>query len=121
MLINELAQELVSVEVGELQLTPVISTGYGFGLVISKYTGPAGPPGKIDAPAPAGVSGITVSDCATLAAPVPDPEPDTLQNANAVPVPIPTAAVATATPISNLFILMAILRCLSLSACGFCG
>jgi len=36
MLINELAQELVCVDVGELQLTPVISTGYGFGLVISK-------------------------------------------------------------------------------------
>jgi hypothetical protein len=66
-----------------------------------KKAGPAGPPGYRDAPAPAGVTGVTTSDWATVAAPLPEPEPEADHVANATPVPSPRAAVDVAIPMNS--------------------
>src|SRR5579863_4703006 len=63
-----------------------------------KNTGPGGPPGYIEAPAPAGVTGVTTKDWATAPAPAPDPAPETDHTATAMPPPTPSAATTATRP-----------------------
>jgi nitrate reductase NapE component len=99
--IFKFGQTVVFVEVAVVQLRPVIVTAYGFGFWMLKKTGPAGPPGYSDAPAPAGVTGVTTRLCATVAAPAPLPDPDADQTAYAIPAVSPSTTTALAVVIKN--------------------